>query len=751
VRFRDNDELWVVNQLSDSINRIDVDRGVVTASLSTGDEPADLIYAGDPQHMYVSISASNQLQVFDPESLKLLESVALQLEEPRALALSPDGAHVYVAAFESGNRSTILAGSVVDPLISFPPNAVSDPEGPYQGRNPPPNAGEQFKPALRKGLPEPPATSLIVQQHADGRWLDDNAGDWTELVSGKLAARSGRVPGWTLLDHDIARLSIADGSLSYVGGLMNVNMALTMRSDGVLSVVGSDAHNVRRFEPNLRNDFVDFLAVQLAPDDTLQHHNLNPQLPAVLTTATSAVRSLGFADPRAVLFVDTLKRGFAVGQGSNSLIELDWSGQRRNPKRQLRLPAGPTALVWHPQAQRLYVYSRFSPALSVINPKTLRQLHSVALDDPMPPRLRAGQALLFDSQAGSATGHLACASCHAEKCADWHPMKGPMLTQSLFDVVGKEPHHWRGERSGLDAFAHTFVALQGLPKAPDAQQIAALREYLAALRLPPNPFRDVHNRLPQELDLAAITGLGTDWSGAPLGKGDAQRGLKLFTIEARAEPFRCASCHTLPSGAGSNRVTSSGGKPLPASASGDQHLGISSLTGLSQVSLRIPALTQLYDRIGFQTKVTPSLNGFGFGHDGSMPTLPEFLRFRRFDLALVADQQDVLALMLAFSGGDLDYPQVRSPLLLPAGPDSRSTPAAAGLQWLGQLSADGPPAALVLRDLARSAGLRLQISQGAITAQWSSEASAWLGADRAPQQWDEFANADLPVLLMLLP
>ena len=32
-------------------------------------------------------------------------------------------------------------------------------------------------------------------------------------------------------------------------------------------------------------------------------------------------------------------------------------------------------------------------------------------------------------------------------------MKGPMTTQTMIDIIGHEPHHWRGDRDGLEEFA----------------------------------------------------------------------------------------------------------------------------------------------------------------------------------------------------------------------------------------------------------------------------------------------------------
>lgn len=40
-------------------------------------------------------------------------------------------------------------------------------------------------------------------------------------------------------------------------------------------------------------------------------------------------------------------------------------------------------------------------------------------------------------------------------------MKGPLLTPTLQDVIGKEPFHWRGDRDGIEEFNPLFVSLLG--------------------------------------------------------------------------------------------------------------------------------------------------------------------------------------------------------------------------------------------------------------------------------------------------
>ena len=45
LRARTNDEVWVVNEVGDSISVVSLSRGVVIATLPAADEPADVVFA----------------------------------------------------------------------------------------------------------------------------------------------------------------------------------------------------------------------------------------------------------------------------------------------------------------------------------------------------------------------------------------------------------------------------------------------------------------------------------------------------------------------------------------------------------------------------------------------------------------------------------------------------------------------------------------------------------------------------------
>ena len=56
-----------------------------------------------------------------------------------------------------------------------------------------------------------------------------------------------------------------------------------------------------------------------------------------------------------------------------------------------------------------------------------------------------------------------------------HPMKGPMMTQSLRGIIGNEPFHWRGDRAALENFNGAFVSLLG-GRLLNAQEMASFKD-----------------------------------------------------------------------------------------------------------------------------------------------------------------------------------------------------------------------------------------------------------------------------------
>lgn len=420
VRVRTNTEVWVVNHISDSVSIVDLSTMHVRATLATLDEPADVIFAGSPSRAFVSCSQANSVRVFDaanPASTPI--DIAIDGEDPRALAVSPDGSTVYVAIFESGNNSTVLGGGLADSqTLAFPPNIVGNPAGPYAGKNPPPNSGTLFDPPIAAGNGVGIPVALIVKQNAAGEWMDDNDHDWTSFVSGPQAALSGRLPGWALVDHDVAVIDADSLSVEYARRLMNACMAIAVNpADGRIAVIGTDATNEVRFEPNVNGTFVR-VHLALVDGDNLNASSivdLNPHLTyASPTLPAQADREVSIGDPRGIAWNAAGSRAYITGMGSNNVIVIDAAGARAGIDPTIPVGEGPTGLALDESRSRLYVLNKFGASISTIDTTTESVIATAALFDPSPESIRAGRKHLYDTHRTSGLGHVSCASCHID-------------------------------------------------------------------------------------------------------------------------------------------------------------------------------------------------------------------------------------------------------------------------------------------------------------------------------------------------
>src|SRR5262249_30060578 len=156
----------------------------------------------------------------------------------------------------------------------------------------------------------------------------------------------------------------------------------------------------------------------------------------------------------------------------------------------------------------------------------------------------------------SGNGTMSCASCHIDCTTDglaWdlgdptgqiqivkdplalnpdshmHPMKGPMITQTLQGLLGTDPFHWRADRTKLQDFNLAFVSLMGGKQLVQAD-IDALAAFLETIELPGNPNQNLDRTLP-------TTPIGTS----------AADGDYYFRNTEFLPGVKCIGCHALPS------------------------------------------------------------------------------------------------------------------------------------------------------------------------------------------------------------
>ena len=511
-------------------------------------------------------------------------------------------------------------------------------------------------------------------------------------------------------------IDVATLDVSYVTGLMNICMAVAVNpASREVAVVGTDALNQIRFESNLSGRFLRVNFALVSEQGTAQLRDLNPHLTYATPNVALSERERSIGDPRGVAWNADGSRLYVTGMGSNNVVAVDAEGVRAGLA-PIQVGEGPTGIVLDEARDRGYVLNKFGASISIVSLSGAVEIAKVPFFDPSPAALKSGRKHLYDTQTTSGLGHVACGSCHVDARMDrlswdlgqpegsmksptgqnlgmgvinsgfqnWHPMKGPMATQTLQDIIGKEPHHWRGDRSGLEEFNPAFVGLQGDDATLTADEMQEFEDFLATIYVSAQS-------LPQ---------LRQHASNIPAAPGTLHDRAILAGRSAARHRQRPARACALPPAAASRlelpqlrHVPHAANRarrrrtihqlaicvPLPIGPNGEHHHGLVSVDGHTNVTMKIPQLRNLYKKVGFETTQLSNRSGFGFRHDGSVDSLARFVSGPVF--APQSDQEvaDLVAFMLSFSGSDLPAGSATN-VQEPTGTASKDSHAAVGKQ-----------------------------------------------------------------------
>ena len=729
VAARNNDEVWVVNFLSDSVSVVDVS-GVprVVRTLLVGDEPSDIAFAGPGgDRAFITTAHRGQnspypdgefdqegigradIWVFDATDLGTSlggdEETIITVfgDKPRGLAVSPDGSTVYAAIFHSGNQTTTLnAGFICTTGSTSLNNNTPEPScaldgGTSPGGMPPPHQNQTPQEIDR------PEAGLIVKWKRDGvtnAWQDELGRDWSNWVK------------FSLPDRDVFEIdattnppiavdgssTCADGSGCWAGvGTSLMNMAVNPQT-GKIYVSNTEAQNHVRFEgpgtvaapikpvgePATVQGNLAQSQITVLHGATVTPRHLNTHIDYSVLPAPAGVKEKSLATPMGMAVSPDGNTLYVAAFGSGKVGVFD-TGELESgtfvPDSADHIAltgGGPSGLAL--EGSRLYVLTRFDNSISVIDTNTNTEVQTMALHNPEPTSVVDGRPFLYDADLTSSNGEASCSSCHVggdmddlawdlgnpdddqkpnvntmndDPFADigfgscviqsfvfgngcvFHPMKGPMTTQSLRGMDLQGPQHWRGDREGdatssFLAFNAAFVGLVGRDTQLTGPEMNDFKDFALQLRYPPNPTRNLDN------SLTTIQSQGKTVYDAP----DTD------------QVASCNDCHTL--------------DPENGFFGGD---GRSTFDAEEQI-FKVPHLRNMYQKVGMfgvaepHTQTFPlvggvtafagpytdtgdQVRGYGYTHDGSVDTLFRFVSSTVFDINNT-EQTRVEAFMIAF-------------------------------------------------------------------------------------------------------
>lgn len=451
--------LYVTDHLSDSITVIDSGSRETVAviqevdpdtRLSVLDEPCGVVFSPTEPEAYVTLGQPNQLAVIDTITHTIDTIIPLRGEEPRAVTVSPDGAWIYVAALESGNRTEI--------------RLKGEPSG---------DTGT--------------APLLWAWQYLEFIVSSFFADNEEEIV---------QIDDPTYPDRDIFVINAQTHTITEISRVGTLLYGLAVDGDGTLWVASTDHLNFKDGTDQLDGRPILNNLVRLTPGS--EEWTAPDSLRIPVDEDDSGQPIPGGAVPYAMTVTDSGDLLVTAASSDTVLVVDRLTGV---VKQRLRVGAMPRGII--AIGDRAYVYNRGDLTLSIVDlsadrstgPMEVKRV--VFATDPAPSRIQEGRRLFY-SAAFSSNGTFACGSCHPDGHVDhlvWDLGDGPRSTMTVRGIAGTEGFHWDGTKASAQQLVVDGITGDVFRGTITTREAANLAAFILHVSFPPSPFRAPTDRL----------------------------------------------------------------------------------------------------------------------------------------------------------------------------------------------------------------------------------------------------------------
>lgn len=465
VAARSNDEVWVVNHLSDSVSIVDVSATppVVVRTLLVGDEPNDIVFAG-PGGNRAFISTAHRGQNsphaydnYEDEGIDRADVWAFDAnapgaglggtplsvstvfgDKPRGLVASNDGSQVFVGILSSGNRTGVVgeatvcdggvgASSCAGDGTTMPGGLAG---GLMPGGLPDPNSNHQSLAGPEVGL----VVKFDPSAGASGEWRDELDRNWNNAVRFSLPDKDV----FTIDANASPPAAVTTGpnpeddrACTGVGTIL-FNM-IAKPGSNLIYVTNTEARNEIRFEgpggfvkssgdpPSVRGRLHEARITVLDPSQptcSVTPRHLNKHIDYSISPVPAGVEDDSLATPLGMAISSDGNTLYVAAFGSAkvgvfSTAALENDSFVPDSADHIDVPGGgPTGLILDETNHRLYVLTRFDNAVATIDLGSNTEIDNDALFNPEPASVVAGRPFLYDARVTGSNGEASCSACH---------------------------------------------------------------------------------------------------------------------------------------------------------------------------------------------------------------------------------------------------------------------------------------------------------------------------------------------------